>query len=314
MIISFVVMATFIALPPILLAAPSILILIRKLYRAASHRDFDYPAFLNRGPILDQFLNAFHGCYKDGTGGSAGNNIDCRWFAALYFVLRLTLFLVYALTPYWFLQYVIQQLVCLVALLLVVIFRPYKNPFLNIVDTCMFANLAAISALSMYNFYLTAIGGKLYAWSFVLQHIFIFLPLVYMIGYVLYLLLGKYGTKLRRKKIGLETKIAEDESFLEYADQEERYRNISGSYQQRLVNTNRSTPSEDRRAVLVHEEEGSSYRRAEQSLSPSHQSSNYGAFVETDRAAASSASVNSRYRVKDSPTRDSSSKQARQGD
>lgn len=184
-VVSFIVMATFVALPPLLLAAPSILILIRKLYRAASHRDFDYPALLSRGPILDQFLNAFHGCYKDGTGGSANNDIDCHWFAALYFVLRLILFLVYAFTPYWFLQYVLQQLVCLVALLLVVIFRPYKNSFLNIVDACIFANLAAISALSMYNFHLTATGSKLYAWSFVMQHIFIFLPLIYMVVYVL---------------------------------------------------------------------------------------------------------------------------------
>lgn len=108
---------------------------------------------------------------------------------------------------------------------------------------------------------------------------------------------GKYGKKLgkklQRKKSEMETENAEDESFLEYADQEERYRDISGSYQQRLVNTNRSILSKDRRVLTVHHEEGS-FRHEEQSLSPSHRSSNYGAFVEAERATSSNTSVNSR--------------------
>lgn len=309
-IVSFIVLATFVALPPIILSAPSLVLLIKKLYKALLHRDLDFPAFFIPGPSLDQFLNAFHGCYKDGTGGSANNNIDCRWFAALYFVLRLILFLVFAFTPYWFLQYVVQQLVCLAALLIVVIFRPYKNPLFNIVDACIFANLAAISALSMYNFHLSSTGSQLYAWSFAVQYILIFLPLVYMGGYVICILCGKYGKKFqpRRKKTPLETEDAENESFLEYADQEERYRNICGSYQERvLVNTKRKQPAAgDQRASVVYEEEGV-VRRGGQSLSPSH---NYGSFVHVEprKTTSSNSSVHSSSKMssRDTLTRESS--------
>lgn len=98
-IASFVVLTTFVTLPPIKLSIPSLILLTKKLYKVVSRKDLDFPAFCSPGPRLDQFLNAFHGCYKDGTGGNGDNNVDCRWFAAFYFLLRLILFLVFAFTP-----------------------------------------------------------------------------------------------------------------------------------------------------------------------------------------------------------------------
>jgi len=206
------------------------------LCRKALHKEVD---LFNPGPTLDQFLCAFHGCYKDGTGGGADNNIDCRWFAGLYFLLRLILFLVFAFTPTWFLQYIIQQMVCIIALLFFVIFRPYKNQLFNIVDACIFANLTAILSFSMYNFYFTRTRSVFNLWSFVIQYILIFLPLLYMIVYMLYILWRKYSHVFFRKKSMEMAEGNEDESFLEFADQEERYRNICGSYQKRISVSNR---------------------------------------------------------------------------
>lgn len=281
-IVSFFVLATFVALPPIVLSVPSLIHLTKKLYKKVHHKDLDLPAFFNPGPTLDQFLNAFHGCYKDGTGGSADNNIDCRWFAGLYFVLRLVIFLVFAFTSNWFLQYVIQQLVCIVALLFFVLLRPYKNQLFNIVDACIFANLTAIATLSMYNFHFTTIGNDLSLWPFIIQYILIFLPLLYMVIYVLHILWKKYGKFCRKKKSLLTAADAEDENFLEYADQEERYRNISGSYQHRvLVNANHNLQIGHSPPSVVHEEEeeGSSQGKSRSLTSPprSSGSSEYGA-------------------------------------
>ena len=241
-IASFVALATFVALPPIILSIPSLILLIKKLYKVVLRKDLDLPASCSPGPRLDQFLNAFHGCYKDGTGGGGGdNNVDCRWFAGFYFILRLILFLVFAFTPFWFLQYVVQQLVCILALLLVVIFRPYKNQFFNIVDSCIFANLAIITTLSMFNFYIYDVTGQVYAWAFVTQYVLIVLPLFYMGGYVLYILWAKYGSSFRKCRSLPEAKNDDNEAFLEYADNEERYRNIHGSYQIRSAMRSPST-------------------------------------------------------------------------
>lgn len=284
-IVSLIVLATFVILPPIVLAMPSLILLTKKLYRTVLRRDLEFPSFCSPGPRLDQFLNAFHGCYKDGTGGSPDNNIDCRWFAAFYFFLRLVLFLVFAFTPYWFLQFVIQQLVCLLALLTVVIFHPYKKPLFNFVDACVFANLAAITALSMYQYHLSVTGSKLHTWAFVVQYILIFLPLLYMVVYVVYFLWEKYGSKrFTRNETLLET---EDASFLEYADKNERYRDISGSYQHRAsLVAKRNLDQQD---LVIHEEETGS----RQSLSPSHTSNNYGAFVSSSGVAFNSRTVHS---------------------
>ena len=239
-IASLIMLFTFVALPPIILSVPSTVLLIKRLYRALAHRDLDIPAVFSwPSSNLDQFLNAFHGCYKDGTGGSTNNDIDCRWFAAFYFILRLILFLVFAFTLSWFLLYVVQQLVCLMALLIVVTFRPYKNPLFNIVDACVFVNLAAISALSMYNLHLSVTGSRLSSWCFAVQYVLILLPHVYMVGYILYTLCGKCGGKKFQCCWKKTQKDVENETFLDHVDND--HRNFEGTYQlrQELVITRR---------------------------------------------------------------------------
>ena len=281
-VVSLLVIGTFVILPPIILSVPSGIHYIQKY----SRRDLDECCGrCQLGPRWEQFLNAFHGCYKDGTGGENGdkeNQHDFRWFAGLYFVLRLILFLVYAFTPDWFIQYVIQQLVCMCAFAAFMLFRPYKNDFYNKVDSVMFVLLAAISTLTMYNYYLTAIESTLSKWAFSLQCVLILVPLVYIIIYCTYYVYVNF-LKNRCPNVGASTcpcfrgfqvndEDEENQNFIEYAEQ-------SGRLAQRelfdsdsitaAVNRNRRAAEEN--VTLLQEEE----RRARSSNS--NGSGGYGA-------------------------------------
>jgi predicted outer membrane repeat protein len=128
---------------------------------------------------LKIFLDEFHGCYRDGSDGG----IDCRWFAGLYFILRLILFAIYAATPTWELQYILQILLFLVVAFLFAIIRPYKSDWINKLDASFFIILTAISSLSMYNLMLTWNSTNPNKSIFAIQYVLILIPLLYCIGY-----------------------------------------------------------------------------------------------------------------------------------
>ena len=176
------VLLTFVTIPPVILIVPSS---IRNLEKILGHKVCN----IQPGAKLQQFLNAFQGGYRDGTNdqfhGNEKNQYDFRFFAGLYFVLRVILFLVYAFTPEWFMQYIIQQIVFMTAFLLFAQFRPYKEDFYNKLDTFIFVILSGINTLSMYNYYLTILGTSLSVWAFTIQYILIFTPLIYMSGFLI---------------------------------------------------------------------------------------------------------------------------------
>lgn len=169
-----VILCTFGIVPPLLLIYPSLLRLIEKLSCHRLRLGRLYPT-----AKLQAFLNEFHGCYKDGTEGG----LDCRWFAGLYFILRLLLFAVYSLTTFWYQQYTVQVALFIIAAFLFAVLRPYRVDWVNNLDTTMFLVLALISSLSMYHIMLTWIDQTLVAWVFAIQYILILVPLVYCISY-----------------------------------------------------------------------------------------------------------------------------------
>ena len=133
------------------------------------------------GSKISQILDAFQGCYKDGTNETS----DCRYFAGLYLIVRIVLFIIFvSTTPNWFLQFLLKQLVYTCAILLFLIVRPYKEDFYNKFDAVIFAILGTINTFNVYINSLTAFGTR-QAWPAVLQYILIYCPLLYMIGYVL---------------------------------------------------------------------------------------------------------------------------------
>ena len=88
---------------------------------------------------LHIFIDAFQGCYKDGTNGS----LDCRYFAGLYLLMRLILFILFALTHSAY-YYAVGILVLIGVAMLLAIFQPYKAEFstYNAVDSVFILTLA----------------------------------------------------------------------------------------------------------------------------------------------------------------------------
>ena len=82
--------------------------------------------------FLNTFADAFQGCYKNGTGGTA----DCRCFAGLYLVFRVVLFSQSYLPNYFSMP--LQVLTCVVIAMLFVTIRPYKAQFYTHFDAWSF--------------------------------------------------------------------------------------------------------------------------------------------------------------------------------
>ena len=73
-------------------------------------------------PVLSKFMDIFHGYYKDGTNGTR----DCRFFAALYLILRFFAGMVLQLSVLLFTSSLVT-LVLLLYIILLVALQPYKN-------------------------------------------------------------------------------------------------------------------------------------------------------------------------------------------
>lgn len=166
-----IVFATFVAIPPLLLLDYPMKCFEACVRKVRCLRRV-YPE------VKVQILfDTFQGCYK--------NNM--RFFAGLYLIFRLVINVSYVFTT-WLAQYIVQQIVCTVFIVLLAICQPYneEKKLFNYVDILIFGDLAIINALSLY----------LYSYSqnhpglppphaaFVIQYTLVFLPLAYMITYV----------------------------------------------------------------------------------------------------------------------------------
>ena len=174
-ILAVFVLLTFGAIPPIIL-------LLYPLKR--------FQRFLNRyrllqSPTLHLFVDTFQGCYRDGTKGG----LDCRCFAGLYFVFRLAIFTIYtSFTDYLLFFFICLGTTYLCMLVLFAIFQPYKQKFFNCLDVLVVALLLLINSFTFYAYvHLKSQNGQHFMrkiWG--LTYALILLPLVYMVGYVVY--------------------------------------------------------------------------------------------------------------------------------
>ena len=129
------------------------------------------------------FMDTFQGCYRD----------DRRFFAAMYFLFRLSINVGYILTDTWLQQFVMQQIACTVFIVIFVLCWPYREEkwLFNYVDFLMLANLATVNALSLYLFAFsqTNHGISLPRSAFWVQYVLVFLPLIYMVMFIVWYLL-----------------------------------------------------------------------------------------------------------------------------
>ncbi len=152
---------------------------LKPFYRLLEKIHFTY---LLPGEKASHFLNSFFHCYKDGANGG----YDQRYFASLLFFIKLIIIFSYSYALNWAQQYIIQQVLCTIAILMISVFQPYKRMLYNIVDACMFTILAFINILTLYNRYLDIADLGLSSSSYYIQIVLIFSPLVYIVSYVIH--------------------------------------------------------------------------------------------------------------------------------
>ena len=99
-----------------------------------------FQTFLNNCHINSQalrvFMDAFQGCFKDGTNGTR----DCRYFSAVYLILRIAVNLSLILSFVYFTSSVVTAVLVIVILLHSLI-HPYKKKLYNQLDIFFFVSL-----------------------------------------------------------------------------------------------------------------------------------------------------------------------------
>ena len=180
---AYIVFATFIAIPPILLLGFPIRWFEKLVLKIEWSRNI-YP--FDKVNIL---LDTFQGCFKN----------NRRFFAGLYFLFRLALYMSYMLTDTWLLQYTIQQILVTLYIVLIAVLWPYKRSFINYVDIAIFANMAVLNIFSLYliDYNELTPNVPLPVGVFIVQYILVFAPLFYMIAYVLWYLTRPYHKGMR---------------------------------------------------------------------------------------------------------------------
>ena len=109
-----------------------------------------FQRFLNschlRSQALHTFMDAFQGCYKNGTNGTR----DCRYFAAVYLITRMAFHfsLMFALVLYTSSLFIV---LFLSVIILISVFQPYRKHLYNQLDI-IFCLVTAVLLLSFVRF------------------------------------------------------------------------------------------------------------------------------------------------------------------
>ena len=165
-LLALFVLMTFIAIPPLLLLQYP-LQWFEYLITKASRLNRLYPHV-----TVKILLDTFQGCYKD----------NRRYFAGLYLLVRVALYFIYWIVDRIQDQYLLQQILLVVCILAIGVLRPYRNPIFNYVDMAIFTNMAAISILTSYVVQWDGPGLPMNA--IYMQYCLVFLPTVYLAGYL----------------------------------------------------------------------------------------------------------------------------------
>ena len=162
-----------------------------------------------RNQILHIFMDAFQGCYKDGTNGSR----DCRWFAGLYLFFRILIMVILAATISQFFLPLIGC-VALVSLLLTAAFQPYKTNVHNRINIFFLLVIVFIVIAAMARFLALSETVRFKHLSGVMLLISFSIPGIYIVGVILYKLFANrmWIQKLYRRSCRMCIK-PEDEDF-----------------------------------------------------------------------------------------------------
>ena len=129
------------------------------------------------GELIRAFMDSFQGCYKDGTSGTR----DCRYFAGVYFLLRIVMFIACSVTL-TSLFYSVATIIFISMGMLIIIVRPYKEHYkiYNKVDAIIVLIQALVTASILCHIFATIKGERFKTFSVVLAATFYILPLIYI--------------------------------------------------------------------------------------------------------------------------------------
>lgn len=150
--------------------------------------------------LLDLFVNPFYTCYKD---GSEPNTRDCRWFSAMFLILRIILPLLYSFT----LGSVFLPLAVIIIFIFVMILitvKPHKSAYSHFIKfDVTFLLLLALFYLSMISIDVSSIKDhRLVHASYALTVVFGVIPLVYVVLVVLYWMVSKCKGNFSHQLLG----------------------------------------------------------------------------------------------------------------
>ena len=130
-----------------------------------------------RWHALPIFINAFQGCYKDGTNGSR----DHSCFAAAFLLARILFFILFALSPTALFYGAVLFVLIPLAMALVIV-QPYKPRFstYNVVDSVLILTVALWSSTIVCIVISGLKAHKWQKWSLVISFIVAVLPLFYI--------------------------------------------------------------------------------------------------------------------------------------
>ena len=147
-----------------------------------------------RWHALHTFIDAFQGCFKDGTNGTH----DWRYFAAVYLIMRLLLFFLFALTLSAAF-YAVVILVLIGIAMLIIIVQPYKAKFssYNVVDSVLVLTLAMWCGTAVFVNIAASKAHRLLKTSLLVSFLVAVLPLLYLVVILLHWICSRWGVGKR---------------------------------------------------------------------------------------------------------------------
>ena len=144
---------------------------------------------LIEGTILDEFINAFHKYYKDGSKGTW----DCRWFAGFFILVKLFVYISYALSISE-MSYIFAVLLCTIGAIVIIIVEPYKEEYevFNVIS----ANCLLWLSLFFANFTAAISYGE----PTDRKHIFALILSLFPLTYIIVVILHHFMKRFRQKR------------------------------------------------------------------------------------------------------------------
>ena len=185
-----------------------------------------------KGHTLGTFVEAFQGCYKDGTNGTP----DCRYFAALYFFLRIVAFSSTVFAYDLAMQRLVQVIIIYIIVMVFGVAQPYKVMWYNRLDVFIFTVLGVVASFGFYNAVITNNNLVIS----VIMMISVIIPLIYfilLVSHRIYVGVKHYWSRSRERRSTFRETQFEQEDGESYKENEPLFAELStDSLPDRMVN------------------------------------------------------------------------------